>query len=293
MVDIAFIVLTIQAILFILIVPFPLLYLLTIIFIQRFHTTNNILTTNFCLTCLMCTIYWAIEKTSSIFSTRILYGTPILCALTLSVGQLVNCLVVHSLGVITVSRCFTICFPMKRFFKSKAWVYLSIIAQWIFSLLVTIPILLINIKRCDGGTGFSNWIWFYTLSLIVILPVIFNIIFNGIIVIFVRLSTRRVHAVTMSVATGTDTSHQQNRRDIKLLKHILFLFIVFIFGWGPLYIALTMRDLRIPDWLYNVLQIPPTFTVIIQVVDIFIYTHEVRQYWKEQIKRCLHTIVIN
>ncbi|UJR12297.1 hypothetical protein I4U23_017008 [Adineta vaga] len=269
MTDILYIVRIIQASIFILIVPFPLLYLLTIISIKRFHTANNILTANFCLCCLI---------------------TPILITLTVSAGQILNCLVVHSLVAITISRCFTICFPMKRFFKSKTWIYLSIILQWIFTLLISILIVLNNSKESVGDIGFSSWIWSYTLSIIVIIPVIVNIIFNGIIVVFVRSSSRRVHEITVVVTSITNTNHQQHRRDIKLLKHIIFLFIVFILGWGPLYIVLALTDLILPDWLYSVLQIPPTFATIIQVVDLFIYNHEVRQYWKERINRCFDQI---
>ncbi|UJR06709.1 hypothetical protein I4U23_010995 [Adineta vaga] len=132
------------------------------------------------------------------------------------------------------------------------------------NLLVTIPILLHNSKACVDGIGFS-----------IIIPVIFNIIFNGIIVFCVRSSTRRVHGITATVTSRTDTNHQQHCRDIKLLKYIVFLFVVFIFGWESLYIVLAMRSIT-PDWLYDILQIPPTFTVIIQVVDLFIYNHEVR-----------------
>ncbi|UJR38845.1 hypothetical protein I4U23_031510 [Adineta vaga] len=288
MIDILYIVLIIQAIIFILIIPFPLLYLLTIIFIKRFHTANNILTANFCLICLMCVIYWAIVKTSSIFDISILYGTPILWTLTVSAGNIISCLVVHSLVVITISRCFTICFPMKRFYKNKTWAYSSISVQWMFTLLISIPILLHNSKLSVGDIGFYSWIWPYTLSVIVTIPVIVNIIFNGIIAVFVRSSSRRVHEVNVVITSATNKNHQQHRRDIKLLKHIIFLFIVFILGWGPIYIVLTLRDIILPDFLYNVLQILPTFTITIQIIDLFIYNHEVRQYWKERINRCFN-----
>ncbi|UJR18883.1 hypothetical protein I4U23_022011 [Adineta vaga] len=290
MVDILYVIVIIQAIIFVLTIPFPLLYLLSIIFIKRFHTANNILTASFCLNCLMCVIYWAIEKTSGLFDIYVLYRTPILITLTSSAGQILNCSVVHSLVAITINRCFTICFPMKRFFKSKAWIYLSIIVQWIFTLLISIPIVLHNSKVSVGGIGFSSWIWSYILSVIVIIPVIVNIIFNGIIVAFVRSSSRRVHEITVVVTSITSKNHQQHRRDIKLLKHIIFLFIVFILGWGSLYIVLALPGLILPNWLYNVLQIPPTFTITIQIVDLFIYNHEVRQYWKDRINRCFNRI---
>ncbi|CAF1242105.1 unnamed protein product [Adineta steineri] len=231
-------------------------------------------------------MYWALYKTSDALNLNIYSQTPIFCGLILTAGQFMICLVVHSLVAIVISRCFTICFPMKRFFKSKTWTYLSIIAQWIFGSLMSIPILLDCLKGCSDGIPLYSWIFFYYLLVIVIIPVIFFIIFNGIIIVSARLSSRRVHATTIATAPRTNTTHQQHHRDIKLLKHILFLFFVFIFGWAPTYIATFLQDPFIPWWVYDVLQIPPTFTVIIQTVDLFIYNREVRQYWKERINRC-------
>ncbi|CAF4024008.1 unnamed protein product, partial [Adineta steineri] len=75
---------------------------------------------------------------------------------------------------------------------------------------------------------------FYSLSVVVIVPSIVNILFNSLIFISVRSSTRRIKALTTTTTTVTNITHQ-DKRDTYLLKHIVFMFIVFISGWAPVY----------------------------------------------------------
>ncbi|CAF1412189.1 unnamed protein product [Adineta ricciae] len=288
MVDTISVIYAVQAIILTLTIPMSLIYLLTIIFIERFHTANNILTANFCSICFICVIYWALYRASSVFHFYPYYGNTAFCTFVLSAGQYLNCLLIYSLTLIAISRYLTIRFPTKRLFKRKYWIYSTIILQWIFSSSVSIPIILDSLQGCKNGLPLFSWNFLYYLLIIVIIPVIIYIIFNGLILAAVRSSSRRVREITTIIVTTTNTDHQQNRRDIKLLKHIFFLFFVFIFGWGPAYIATVIANFYMPLWVYYLLQTLPVFTIIIQILDLFIYNHEVRQYWKERMFRCLH-----
>ena len=121
------------------------------------------------------------------------------------------------------------------------------------------------------------------------IPMMFILIFNLIIFVFVRSSTRRIREATN--ITGIATLHQQHTRDVHLLKHILFMFVVFILGWGPVYTVPIFPDyilITLPSWLTLSLQFPAVISCMVQIVDLFIYNREIQQYLKQKIYRCLH-----
>jgi len=99
----------------------------------------------------------------------------------------------------------------------------------------------------------------------------------------VRSSTRRVHALATTTSAVTNTNHQ-NSRDIYLLKHMFFIFVVFIIGWTPLYtVAMINSDEETPSWVLQFLQLLPVISSIIIVLDLFFYNHDLRQYLKERL----------
>jgi hypothetical protein len=104
----------------------------------------------------------------------------------------------------------------------------------------------------------------------------------------VRSSSRRVHAAitTMPVATN---SKQQNARDVHLLKHMLFISVIFIIGWAPIYIISVVKlPLNMPYWIYSLLQIFPVLSSLINIVDLFLYNNDLRQYLKQRLLNFLH-----
>lgn len=70
--------------------------------------------------------------------------------------------------------------------------------------------------------------------MIVILPTIFFGSINLIIFKYVRNSTRRIQANTIN--TVTDGGRILSKRDVKLLKNMLIMFLLFTLGWAPIYI---------------------------------------------------------
>ncbi len=109
-------------------------------------------------------------------------------------------------------------------------------------------------------------------------------------------SSRRVHAISTNpngnagaVAVAVARPNHQNARDIFLLKHISFIFVVFIVGWSPTYILQVIEPTsKMSPWLLKSIQIPPVLTTIIIVADLFIYNHEIGQYLKDKIFRIFH-----
>ncbi|CAF1649633.1 unnamed protein product, partial [Adineta ricciae] len=165
---------------------------------------------------------------------------------------------------------------------------------WVFTFLSAIPILVYYYQVCFfyNDHGDDHWVWIYVLCILVVIPMVFILIFNSIIFVFVRSSTRRIRQAKIATTIpGSATLSQQHTRDVHLLKHILFLFVVFILGWGPLYIIVILPDYilaALPSWLPLPLQVPPAISCMVQIADLFIYNREIRQYLKQQIYHCLH-----
>jgi hypothetical protein len=107
--------------------------------------------------------------------------------------------------------------------------------------------------------------------------------------LFVRSSTRRVHATEVFSTTSVANNNLQQARDMHLLKHMVFIFIVFLIGWAPVYILSVISFSEgLPTWVYYLLEMLPVFSTLINILDLFVYNHELRKYFKEQIFKCLH-----
>ena len=130
---------------------------------------------------------------------------------------------------------------------------------------------------------------FYSLLIIVILPSIINIVFNSVIFFSVRASTRRVQDLATVTSATTNSMHQQHTRDMYLLKHIVFMFVVFVSGWAPVYITEVIDpSLDEAAWYALLLRVLPVFSSLINMADLFLYNRELRQYIKERLMKCLH-----
>ncbi len=106
---------------------------------------------------------------------------------------------------------------------------------------------------------------------------------------FVRSSTRRVHVTEIISTTSVANTNLQHARDMYLLKHMVFIFIVFLIGWAPVYFESAINfSGGLPTWVYYLLEMLPVFTSLINILDLFMYNNDLRKYLKEQIFKCLH-----
>jgi hypothetical protein len=88
-------------------------------------------------------------------------------------------------------------------------------------------------------------------------------------------------------SAAANSMHQQHTRDMYLLKHIVFMFIVFVSGWAPVYITQVVNpSLDQAAWFALLLRILPVFSSFINMVDLFFYNRELRQYIKERLMKC-------
>ena len=123
-----------------------LIYLVSIILVRRFHTTNNILTGNVCLTAIICSVYWIIYTLLAVFLMSDLAQTIFWCIFSTYPGTLFTCLFIHSIIVITINRFVAIRCPNKAFFKRYTWSFVSCTLQWVISIILSIPNLIFSVQ---------------------------------------------------------------------------------------------------------------------------------------------------
>ncbi len=119
----------------------------------------------------------------------------------------------------------------------------------------------------------------YLIIIVVVIPAISLIITNSIIFIYVRRSSRRVQPMNVGSAQAATLS----RREAYLLKHMIFMLAVYVCGWAPIYIILGVNLSLVvtgfsPVELQVILLMPPV-SILINVVDLFLYNHELRKYF--------------
>lgn len=130
----------------------------------------------------------------------------------------------------------------------------------------------------------------YTLITAVILPILVNFTLNICILVHVRKSSRRIQPQPISTLTSNITNNQPariSRRDISLLKQMIFMFTIFILGWAPVYIV------HIADIINSVDTITLGAVVFLSeicllslVINLIMSNYEIRQFLFNKIRRC-------
>ncbi len=136
---------TFDALILILIYPLP------IVFDRHFHSTHNILTGNVVLISIICSVYCIAYSLLSGFYMNDLFQSAFWCIFSSYPAQMLNCLFIYSVTMITIDRFVTIIYPNTDFFKRLPWSFMSAAIQWIISVILPIPhlILTAQISNCD------------------------------------------------------------------------------------------------------------------------------------------------
>jgi len=127
------------------------------------------------------------------------------------------------------------------------------------------------------------WLRVYRLLIMVIVPSILNGFFNLLILLKVKVSSRQLSKNQMKIKTINSNGKCLCDRDVSLLKHMLFIHIVFVIGWAPInLLPLIGIYIKIPFLVDLFLRLLPPLSLLINILDLFLYNHELRQYLKEQ-----------
>ena len=202
--------------------------------------------------------------------------------LTMPITQLM-----YSHCVAAFSRLLTIVYATKRLFRSNACLWTCIGCGWLVALLANVPYLFIDGLFCLSPTV-PTFVSYYALVTILLLPITIVTACNWRIFVFVRKSSRQVHA-------GGSGSRVSNARDVQILKILVGTFITSVIGWIPVFVTATFaRSARIPFIVSNCFQILPSLTMFHDVI-ILIYTNQPVRVFLEQaiLKRCSRATSLN
>ena len=109
-----------------------------------------------------------------------------------------------------------------------------------------------------------------------IIPAFICIVTNARIYLHVCASSTRVQ--TRSVAQASN-QHTISRRDIFLLRHMVIMFCIFIFGWAPWLILYIVEYYTTISVLLDTISfVSNQLALLLDVIDLFLYNHEVRKY---------------
>ncbi|UJR16767.1 hypothetical protein I4U23_003667 [Adineta vaga] len=191
----------------------------------------------------------------------------------------------------TVHRFCLILYYTRPFFRTKKWVLVCIAGQWISEFLISLPF----IFRSGHYCLVPLWALIYLCTLVVILPSFINIILNIRIFIYIRSSTQRVQpAYTVTRITNGNNFQQQqqqqqhpliSRREIAFLRQMIFMFIMFIGGWGPTYFMLFISQfISIRLIVRESLVLLCELSLLSLIINLFICNRELRQHLFNKIR---------
>ncbi|UJR17087.1 hypothetical protein I4U23_003984 [Adineta vaga] len=252
-----------------------LLYSGLILAIPRFRHQNNMFILNLCINSLSTCIYFII------YFYAIYYDMPqSMCVLFQYAFNIASIQIPFAFVAFTIHRFCIIVYHTKEFFKTNQWVIVCILTQWISLFIISLPFVF---EYYDDCTSNKVWMGFYTLITGVIVPSLLNMTFNMWIFIYVRRSTRRVHLPESSGITTRITS----RRDISLLKQMIFTFSMFIIGWTPALLINTINVIMFVDVIILMASIYlGAICLLALMINLFISNHELRQYVWNCLRRC-------
>ncbi|CAF0747128.1 unnamed protein product [Adineta steineri] len=238
----------------------------------------------------MASIFWIIDFVIFGFFDASIQNIALLRVYFQYLEPMFNCLGLYGFVTISVNRCFAVVYPHKGFFKKLSWCFISAGISWMVAIILPIPIFVACYEAYIQGKllRVNTWIGLYSFFIILILPAVIFTISNGIIYFTVRAFSRRVNTITENTS-GNFSIECLSSRDIRLLKHIVFVFIIYMTGWSPAYIA-TAADATVdmPDWLLYLLILPAGVSFVILLVDLLWYNHEIRKYLKVKFFKWLH-----
>lgn len=133
----------------------------------------------------------------------------------------------------------------------------------------------------------------YTIVTSTALPFMIKLILNICILIYIRKSFQRVHTQSMANETSNANHSQKqsnriSRRDISLLKQMIFIFVVFLVGWTPALIVNTITTVSdVDDIIMGVCIYLSVICPLCLMINLFYLNHDVRHYIANKFRRCI------
>ncbi|CAF3565860.1 unnamed protein product [Rotaria socialis] len=179
------------------------------------------------------------------------------------------------LFIIPIVHHFTpVIYHVKIFLRKKRWVLLCIASQWTLGFTLS----LLNVLCIEMFCGRFVWLQIHNLITIVIIPSILNLLINILIYNYVWASSNRIQP---QMIPGNVQRTKFSRRDMKLVRHMIFMFYISVGGWTPIYIIPIINYYSVVNTMISLsLTILCKLTSFIIIIDLFLYNHDLRKYFK-------------
>ncbi|CAF4065174.1 unnamed protein product [Adineta steineri] len=218
------------------------------------------------------------------FNLPLLYASKT-CIILLYAYNIAASQISFAFVTFSIHRFCSIVFHSIPFFKTKRWVIICITSHWLVVYLISLPFILRNGPYCTN----TPWMQMYTLFMVVPVPALINTALNMGIFLYVRSSTRRIQPRTMTVFTTGSINRQPtiSRRDIALMKQMIYMFTMFIGGWTPPYLLLVIDTFPVGTTfvVFYVLVIWAELVLLGIIINLFKCNHDLREYLLNQFRR--------
>lgn len=117
-------------------------------------------------------------------------------------------------------------------------------------------------------------------------PLLICFITNAHIYYFVRFSSHRVQS---EISSSDQIQRRKiSRRDLYLLRHMIFMFGIFVGSWGPVFVLPIIDHFNpVHHLLFEISDLWCEIGLFINMADLFLYNYKVRTYLMSICARCL------
>ncbi len=130
----------------------------------------------------------------------------------------------------------------------------------------------------------------YAVIMAAIVPSLINTIVNVLIFSHVRSSSRRVQPQTVTSVTNVINTQEPriSRREISLLRQMIFMFSMFVGGWTPVYLTvLILHFMPFNFMAFHLTAILGELCTLCIIMNLFLCNHELREYFRNKIRQFL------
>lgn len=121
--------------------------------------------------------------------------------------------------------------------------------------------------------------------MVIVIPMFVNLTINIITLKYIQKSSRRIQPTSSTHANSGNILNQLNisRRNVYFLRHMIFLFIVFLVGLCPLrLLVLIDTDSQVNILVYKIFALNIPISLLIITTDLFLLNRAVMLYLKEK-----------
>ncbi|CAF1050084.1 unnamed protein product [Adineta ricciae] len=184
----------------------------------------------------------------------------------------------YSHCVAAVSRMLAIVHAKKSFSRSNTCLFICISIGWLLAFLLSSINLFFDSYTCLQSPS-TEFLSYYNLVTTLIIPIVIITVCNSRILRHVRQSTRQLRA------QGTQP-RLAHTRDMYLLKVMIVTFVVFFFGWTPVFLMQIFGvSVQFPEFLTIILRISPSVAMLHDTLFLIFTNKPVRLFIKQLVIR--------